>query len=43
MKDEPFLFHSLISSILNIGLITPKQVVDTTIKYYEKNKKNKNK
>lgn len=39
MKDEPFLFHSLISSILNIGLITPKQVVDTTIKYYEQNKK----
>lgn len=39
LKDEPFLFHSLLSSVINIGLITPKQVVDVTIKQYEKNKK----
>ncbi len=39
LKDESYLFHSLLSSLINIGLITPKEVVDTTIKYYEKNKK----
>ena len=33
------MFHSLLSSSLNIGLITPQEVVDKTIKYYEKNKK----
>jgi deoxyribodipyrimidine photolyase-related protein len=39
IKDESFLFHSLLSSLINIGLLTPQQVVDETIKYYEKNKK----
>ena len=39
LKDEPFLFHSLLSSVLNIGLLTPKQIVNTTIKYYESHKK----
>ncbi len=39
IKDESFLFHSLLSSLINIGLLTPKEVVDTTIEYYEKNKK----
>ena len=39
LKDEPFMFHSLLSSVLNIGLLTPKEVVDTTIKYYESHKK----
>ena len=39
IKDESFLFHSLLAPLINIGLITPKQVIDTTVKYYEKNKK----
>ncbi len=39
IKDESFLFHSLLSSLINIGLLTPLQVIDTTIEYYEKNKK----
>lgn len=30
--------HSVLSPMLNIGLITPKQVIDETIKYYKKNK-----
>ena len=39
LKENDFMFHSLLSSSLNIGLITPQEVVDKTIKYYEKNKK----
>jgi len=39
IKDEPFLFHSLLSAVINIGLLTPKEVINTVIKYYEKNKK----
>ena len=30
-RDEPYLFHSLISPLLNIGLLTPKQVVNATL------------
>ncbi|MDD1654705.1 MAG: cryptochrome/photolyase family protein [Methanomicrobiales archaeon] len=30
-RDEPYLFHSLLSPLLNIGLLTPKQVVDATL------------
>ena len=33
-----FLFHSTISPMLNIGLITPEQVITIVSKYYEKNK-----
>lgn len=29
--DEPFLFHSILSSSLNIGLITPQQVIEEII------------
>lgn len=38
LKKNPFLFHSLLSSLLNIGLLTPKEVLDETIDYYKKNK-----
>lgn len=34
-KDEPFLFHSVLSPLINIGLITPVQVIDQTLKYAE--------
>jgi deoxyribodipyrimidine photolyase-related protein len=32
--------HSVLSPMLNIGLITPKQVIDEIMKYYKKNKQN---
>lgn len=38
-KDQPFMFHSLLSALINIGLLTPKYVLDKTIKFYEANKK----
>ncbi|MDD1659870.1 MAG: cryptochrome/photolyase family protein [Methanomicrobiales archaeon] len=34
-RDEPFLFHSLLSPLLNIGLLTPKQVVDAALGHAE--------
>jgi deoxyribodipyrimidine photolyase-related protein len=34
-----FLFHSTISPMLNIGLLTPMQVINTITKYYESHKK----
>lgn len=37
VADEPYLFHSLMSSSLNIGLISPKEVIDRAIEYAEKN------
>lgn len=36
-KNEPFLYHSILSAILNFGLLTPKEVIEKkTIGYYEK-------
>ena len=37
-KPRNFLFHSAISPMLNLGLITPDQVVDTITKYYNAHK-----
>lgn len=34
---DPFLFHSLISPGLNLGLITPKEVIHKTLQHYDKN------
>ena len=34
--DDPFLFHSLLSSSLNIGLLTPGQVLQRTLEYASK-------
>ena len=34
-EDLKFGFHSLISSSINIGLLTPGQVVETTLDYHE--------
>lgn len=36
-KEENFLFHSVLSPLLNIGLLTPKEVVHKSLEYYEKN------
>jgi deoxyribodipyrimidine photolyase-related protein len=38
MKD-PFLFHSVLTPMMNIGLLTDKEVIDTTLHYYETHKK----
>ena len=34
-KDEPFLFHSLISSSLNLKLLSPREVIDRALLAYE--------
>jgi deoxyribodipyrimidine photolyase-related protein len=31
--EEPVIFHSLLSPLINIGLLTPKQVLDETLAY----------
>ncbi len=37
-KEEPFLFHSLLSPLLNTGLLTPKTVIAAVTKaYHEQN------
>lgn len=35
-KDDSFLFHSVLSPLLNIGLLTPQEVIDAAIKYAKK-------
>ncbi len=37
VENEHFLLHSILSSSLNLGLITPKYVIDESIKYAEIN------
>ncbi len=37
-SGEAFLFHSLLSPMLNIGLLTPRQVVDEATREYKKGK-----
>jgi deoxyribodipyrimidine photolyase-related protein len=36
LEGENFLFHSCISPFLNIGLLTPKEVIDKSVSYAEK-------
>jgi deoxyribodipyrimidine photolyase-related protein len=31
--SKPYIFHSLLSPLLNIGLLTPKQVLETTLAF----------
>ena len=33
LKEEPFLFHSVLTPMLNIGLLTPDQIVKETLAY----------
>ncbi|MFP4402639.1 MAG: cryptochrome/photolyase family protein [Candidatus Nanoarchaeia archaeon] len=35
-KNENFLFHSVLSPLLNCGLLTPQEVVEKALEYYEK-------
>jgi len=37
-KSNPFLYHSLLSPALNIGIITPEEVVVEALDYYERNR-----
>ena len=36
LENENFLFHSCLSVNMNIGLLTPKEVVKKALKYGEK-------
>ncbi len=36
--DHPFLYHSVLTPALNIGLLTPDQVLDTTLEWHRKKK-----
>ncbi|WP_407282651.1 cryptochrome/photolyase family protein [Methanolobus sp. WCC1] len=35
IKSESFLFHSVISPLMNIGLLTPDEIVENALVYYE--------
>lgn len=37
-KDADFVFHSVLTPMLNVGLLTPQEVVDKTLKFAEKQK-----
>ena len=36
VPEEPFLFHSVISAVINIGLLNPDYIIDIVTKAYEK-------
>ena len=38
-EKEPFIYHSVISPMMNLGLLTDTQVVEISYKYYLKNTK----
>jgi len=38
-KDIPFGFHSVISPMMNVGMLTDTEVIKISNEYYEKNKK----
>jgi len=38
-ENEPFIYHAIISPMMNIGLLTDNQVVDISYKYYLANTK----
>lgn len=35
-KEDSFLFHSVLSPLLNIGLLTPEEVIQKTLRYAQK-------
>jgi len=37
-EKEAFLFHSVLSPLMNIGLLTPKKVIEKTVDYAKKKK-----
>ena len=38
LKSESILNHSLLSPLINVGLLSPKYIVNETINFYKKNK-----
>ncbi len=38
MQEDPFMYHSVISPLLNVGLLTPKYILSTTLEFYMDNK-----
>lgn len=38
VADEPFLFHSMLSAVINCGLLTPAYVIEETISYAQRHK-----
>ena len=36
-SQHDFIFHSLLSPLMNVGLLTPKEVINTTLAYAQKN------
>lgn len=38
LEKEPFLFHSVLSPMLNIGLLTPDQILQETLAYASQNR-----
>jgi deoxyribodipyrimidine photolyase-related protein len=38
MQEDPFMYHSVISPLLNVGLLTPRYVLEKTLQFYGKNK-----
>ncbi len=38
MENDTFMYHSVISPMLNIGLLDPRKIIKMTLEYYEKNK-----
>lgn len=37
-ETEDFVFHSLLSPLINVGLLTPKEVIEATLVYAKKHK-----
>lgn len=40
VQNQPFLFHSVISPMMNCGLLCPDYIVSETTKYFKKHKNN---
>lgn len=38
MAEDPFMYHSVISPLLNNGLLTPTYIVERTLEFYSHNK-----
>lgn len=38
-NKHPFMYHSIISPMMNNGMLTPQEIIDKAIAYYQKNKK----
>lgn len=40
MKDDPFMYHSVISPLMNVGILSPHYVLQETLSYYESHQGN---